>query len=529
MDIKKMLGIKESKSFDTFEMGEEAYDAEDYQKAFEIWSKLADEGDASAKFKLACAHYDFIENPMDQNEELGFEIFVQSAELGNNEAMYALGILYQEGDHDFPKSNTNNSREWLIRAAENGSTKAMTEVGVIFLKGLDDQITADAAKMFLTNAHEQGYSKATNALGLFYGDFIKDKSKALKYYFEAAENGYGNSLGNLARHYKNELEVDKHLDRAMNLAKAGAKELFTEAYYGAFKLLECLAEEPYVSSEAQLMLGIRAVHSAKYSFLKIVTGNPVPDPYESEEQELWEQIYSIEQVKAQFLGSDDSLMEAFILTEIKDMESSIMEAMAYFRSAANSENLEAKFILGMLLRLNLLGDDSAFEGVKLIIESSELGWVEAQLQHAIIVDTKEPKTKEAFALFMKSSENGSAVGSFEVARRYDFGSGVEQSCALAAKFYKRSISNQSKINNATLLSHFNLGLMYHQGQGVQKSLEEAYLRVSWASFLSKTNGSLAEEVRDHIQSIEMELTHELGTKKVEELQIIRKDYKEFID
>ncbi len=71
--------------------------------------------------------------------------------------------------------------------------------------------------------------------------------------------------------------------------------------------------------------------------------------------------------------------------------------------------------------------------------------------------------------------------------------------------------------------------MYHQGQGVQKSLEEAYLRVSWASFLSKTNGSLAEEARDRIQSIGMELTHELGTKKVEELQIIRKDYKEFID
>ena len=516
----KLFGKRKSKF--TYEMGLEAYDAEDYQKAFEIWSKLSGSGDASAKFQLGCAYYGFIESAEEENEKLGFDFFVQSAELGHNEAMHALGILYQEGAHLFPEPDADKSREWLIRAADNGSTKAMSEIGILFLKGEDETILESDAKRHLMNAHQHGDAKATNALGIFFENH-GDESKAHQYFFEAAENGYCNSLTNLARRFKSGLDAETYLDRAINLAADEIKDKFSEGYYAAFLLLEAVAIKPYNSTEAQNMLGIRAVYSAKYSALKIITGHFAPDP--NEDSGLWEKILPIKQILNQFSIKDELLISA----DANEFESSINEADKYFRLAADNGHLGATFNLGMLIKLGLHEDYDRTEGEQLIIKAADLGNVDAQLEHAIIVDRKHPKTKQAFDLFFKCAENGNSTAAFEIARRYDFGHGVEQDTAEAATFYKLSITQSNQINNSEILAQFNLGLLYVEGHGVQKSIEEAYRRVSFASSISERKGSLGDETKEHIRSVEEELAKELGPEKVEELSHIRKNYATFID
>ena len=511
------------------EMGLEAYDAEDYQKAFEIWSKLSDSGDASAKFKLGCTYYGLIESLEEENEKLGFDFFAQSAELGHDEAMHALGILYQEGTHFFPEPDAHKSREWLIRAADNGSTKAMSEIGILFLKGEDKTILESDAKRHLMNAHEHGDAKATNALGILFENH-GDGSKAIQYFFEAAENGYANSFTNLAQRFKSGLDAETYLDRAINLAADGIKDEFSEGYYAAFSLLEAVAIKPYNSPEAQNMLGIRAVYSAKYSALKIITGQFAPDP--NDDSELWEQIFPISQIINQYPDEMDKLLDSNGFPRFPrtvEFERLIGEADKYFRLAADNGHLGATFNLGMLINLGLHEDYDKTEGEQLIIKAADLGNVDAQLEHAIIVDRKHPKTKQAFDLFFKCAENGNSTAAFEIARRYDFGHGVEQDTAEAATFYKLSITQSNQINNSEILAQFNLGLLYVEGHGVQKSIEEAYRRVSFASSISERKGSLGDETKEHIRSVEEELAKELGPEKVEELSHIKKNYATFID
>ena len=420
---------------------------------------------------------------------------------------------------------------------DNGSTKAMSEIGILFLKGEDETILESDAKRHLMNAHEHGDAKATNALGIFFENH-GDQWKALQYFFEAAENGYGNSFKNLALQFergflalqfKSGLDSKTYLDRAINLAADGIKNEFSEGYYAAFLLLEAVAIKPYNSTEAQNMLGIRAVYSAKYSALKIITGHFAPDP--NDDSELWEQICPIRQIINQYPDDMDKLLDSNGFPQFPrnvEFERLIGEADKYFRLAADNGHLGATFNLGMLIKLGLHEDYDRTEGEQLIIKAADLGNVDAQLEHAIIVDRKHPKTKQAFDLFFKCAENGNSTAAFEIARRYDFGHGVEQDTAKAATFYKLSITQSNQINNSRILAQFNLGLLYVEGHGVQKSIEEAYQRVSFASIVSEHNGSLGDETKEHIRSVEEELAKELGPEKVEELSH-KKNYAAFID
>ena len=69
---------------------------------------------------------------------------------------------------------------------------------------------------------------------------------------------------------------------------------------------------------------------------------------------------------------------------------------------------------------------------------------------------------------------------------YDFGQGVPQSSAEAARWYSRAADQ----NHA--LSQYNLGLMYTHGRGVPKDLVEAH------KWLNLAGGLAAVKYRDMV-------------------------------
>lgn len=520
--FKRMLG---SVPKVTFEMGVEASDSGDNAKAFEIWRLLSEHGDARSQFQMGCGYYGFIECPFDIDQEKGFELFGASAAQGNADAMHALGVLYQETYDDeiiYPTPDKAVADQWLLKAAYAGSVKSMTELGISFLKGENDNLDKEIAREFLEGAHNEGNAKATNALGI-YTEQYSDAGEAFDYYESAAQNGYGNAFTNIARLIKDKRCTDKKIESVTNLALSAIENKFSDEYYGAFSVLEVLAEDPYSMDEAMNVLGEREIASAKYTLLKLKTGHFAPSPNEGES--LWQNIHPISYLVDQM--SDEQ--SKFIQADIKDFDRSIAAAERYFSSASQAGNKSAKLSLIMMHRLQLINTLDSQELLALAESAASLNDREACLQYAICLDQQNPRSIEAFSAFQKASDLGDAVASFEIARRYDFGHGVSRNPGAAVEYYKKSIKDNAEINNATILANFNLGQCYLSGEGITQSLDEAFMRINFADMVSDDFGSLDSDTKEAIRIALDKVKSELGDQRVEKLNNSKKNYQEFID
>ena len=94
---------------------------QDYDKALELCSSLADKGDAEALYSMedyAYAFYAGTKDGLDINFSTAFKYYEKLTEYGNERAMYNLGLLYEYGlgtSRDHVKAV-----EWLTKALDNG-------------------------------------------------------------------------------------------------------------------------------------------------------------------------------------------------------------------------------------------------------------------------------------------------------------------------------------------------------------------------------------------------------------------------
>lgn len=78
----------------TFNEALEAYKKEEYAKAFTIFEKLANEGNASAQHNLGVMYYYGDGVTMDKKK--AYTLLVQAADQGNEEAQISLDTLCEE-------------------------------------------------------------------------------------------------------------------------------------------------------------------------------------------------------------------------------------------------------------------------------------------------------------------------------------------------------------------------------------------------------------------------------------------------
>lgn len=94
---------------------------QDPDKALELSSKLADQGDEEARLAMeenAYAYYAGTKDGVDINFATAFKYYMKLTEYGNERAMYNVGLLYEYGlgvsqDHE-------KAIEWLTKAQETG-------------------------------------------------------------------------------------------------------------------------------------------------------------------------------------------------------------------------------------------------------------------------------------------------------------------------------------------------------------------------------------------------------------------------
>ena len=118
-----------------------AYGKEDYATASGLFRPLADQGDASAQFKMGVMYDNGQGVPKDYVQAVKW--YRLAAAQGNARAQFDLGLMYQAG-HGVPKDYV-QAGKWVRLAADQGNALAQTLLGFMYRNGRgvpQDYVTA---------------------------------------------------------------------------------------------------------------------------------------------------------------------------------------------------------------------------------------------------------------------------------------------------------------------------------------------------------------------------------------------------
>ncbi len=129
--------------------------------------------------------------------EKAFRIFTPLAEAGDAEAQHNLAILYR-GGHGVAK-DLDKSRQWFLRAAEQGIAAAQYNLGYMYDMGEGVEQSDRYAFLWYRKAAEQGHSLAQTNLGVMYANgsgVAQDLKLAYVWFNLAAAQGYSPAFEN---------------------------------------------------------------------------------------------------------------------------------------------------------------------------------------------------------------------------------------------------------------------------------------------------------------------------------------------
>jgi TPR repeat protein len=125
-------------------------------ESFDKIRMQAENGDASAQFKLGIMYYNGRETSQDYKEALKW--FQNAAEQGLPEAQHNIGVMYYEGKG--VAQNYTEAMKWFSKAARQNNPKAQYNLGIIYASGAgipQDNIKAYA---WMSLAYSNGFEKA---------------------------------------------------------------------------------------------------------------------------------------------------------------------------------------------------------------------------------------------------------------------------------------------------------------------------------------------------------------------------------
>ena len=145
--------------------------------------KLAKEGDAKAKLDLSfCyAHFLALEKYWYWRDK-ALAGFRAAAERGDAESQFQHALFLQDDDPA-------EALKWLRKASEQGYAKATFAIGIAYGNGLGVKQNEEEAMKWFHLAAERGYPPAEIAIAEYFEYEKKDLPEALKWYRRAAERG----------------------------------------------------------------------------------------------------------------------------------------------------------------------------------------------------------------------------------------------------------------------------------------------------------------------------------------------------
>jgi TPR repeat protein len=187
----------------TFEQAEVAYEAEEYEAAFNILMPLAQSGEIRAQISIAGMYT--LGLGVEQNYSEAVKWYLPAAEQGHPLAQNNLaGILFN--------SDLEEAIKWLFIAANNGVSIAQSMLGDVYSgaynlpSDIQEQFRNDSeATRWYQRAGEGGFPYASHRLAEMYANgegVTKNEGQAVYWYRKAAEDLYETSQEVLAEAYR---------------------------------------------------------------------------------------------------------------------------------------------------------------------------------------------------------------------------------------------------------------------------------------------------------------------------------------
>jgi TPR repeat protein len=189
--------VNPSWASDVADRCQQLYNNGQYEQAFPVCSKAAEQGDAAAQNNLGWM-YDIVQ----QDDAKAVKWYRKAAEQGYADAQNNLGWMYNIGEG--VQQDYAEAAKWYRKAAEQGDADAQLWLGLMYHSGEGvRQDYAEAVKWY-RKAAEQGVADAQYNLGWMYdsGEGVQqDYAEAVKWYRKAAEQGNARAQFNLAVMY----------------------------------------------------------------------------------------------------------------------------------------------------------------------------------------------------------------------------------------------------------------------------------------------------------------------------------------
>lgn len=156
-----------------------AYEQGDFATAFELWQKLADEGNPQACHNISMLYANG--QGIEQNDELAKLWCEKSAQLGHLPAQHHLGYILLESDPE-------TALAWWQKAAEAGLADAQYDLAQQYLIGELVEADMDTAADWYELAAEQGHDGSQFNLGVLYAN-AKQFANARYWWEKASASG----------------------------------------------------------------------------------------------------------------------------------------------------------------------------------------------------------------------------------------------------------------------------------------------------------------------------------------------------
>ena len=200
----------------------EAYNKQDFKIVYELYSQLADEGNADAQTSLGFMHQN--SQGCEKDEAKTLELYTKASEQNQPYALFNLAILYSNGlggvEHDQFKAH-----DLFMEAATREVPPAMYEVALMLERGLGCQQNYSEAAFWYEEGAKRGHVQSFNNLGVLYkeGHGVEaDDARCFICFSRAAEAGLAEGLYNLGQLYDQGVGCEADHDMALDYCRKAA-------------------------------------------------------------------------------------------------------------------------------------------------------------------------------------------------------------------------------------------------------------------------------------------------------------------
>ncbi|GES98810.1 kinase-like domain-containing protein [Rhizophagus clarus] len=407
------------------------------------------------------------------NMQKTFELYEKAANLGNNMAQYDLALMYKEGK--VVNKNFDKAFELFKKSAEK-NLSGINMLGYCYENGIGTDINEQEAFELYEEAANLGNNIAQFNLALMYkeGKYVtKNVDKAFELFKKSAEGDDLNGIFMLGYCYENGIGTNVNLRNAFELYEKAANLGNSIAQYNLALMYE---KGKYVAKN----------FDKAFEFFK-----------KSAERGNLDGMFMLGYCYSNGIGTDINKQKAFKLYEKaanlgdnmaqynlalmykegKYIDKNDEKAFEFFEKSAKGGDLDGIDMLKYCYENGIGTDINIQKAFELHQKAANLGNNIAQYELALLYINGENIEKDynrAFELSEKSAKGNCLGGITILGYCYENGIGTDINKQKAFVLYEIAFKlNQSAANLGDSVAQYNLGLMYENGDGIKKDLNQA--------------------------------------------------------